>query len=330
MWQPSHDPVATRVLTQGYGLNVRGLRLLRRESANQVYRADVDGGSVVVKRLARPGSASWRAFQARTMVRLRDQGFPVAPPVTATSGLPAAEAGGFWWQVLPFDPGRAFRSGDAPDVAAAADCLDRLHGFGDVDDVEPAASPVRDVESWLTADETELDRLTEMIDDVAPNTPDDVRKRYAATYERARSSLDMNAYRELPRGLSHGEFIGSNLLFQDDGVSCVLDWDALDVRPRVADLARACLFIARRERGKFDVHADLARAFLRDATASRGLGDDEAAAVVPYLELFFLPSRTHLSVIMRHNPEIVRWYLGWSAAGADSVRAVMTPIVDTL
>jgi Ser/Thr protein kinase RdoA (MazF antagonist) len=306
---------------------------------NEMFRARTPAGSLVVKRLGRPGSAEWLAYQADVLDALLESGFPVRPWLRSRDGAGTVCVQDDQWQVAPYVASRPFIPGDPTDVAQAAGCLDRLHQLSDLLPAQliatSPASPIQDAEPWLRATEADIADLERTLAEIGPADADPRTHidTYRRVWERARQELAADAYDALPQRLTHGEYVSSNVLYgvRDAGAAggliTVIDWDAVQVRPRICDVARGALFFARRARGGIEVFPDLVPAFIEAATVSAPLSDAETAALIPFLELYFLPSVGYLRMLADHDPTMLAWYVGWSSAGAARVRELLTPIL---
>ncbi|MFI7110337.1 phosphotransferase enzyme family protein [Nonomuraea sp. NPDC050227] len=328
-WKESDDPLVPKILRDEFRLGaVGGVEWYDRESTNGVFRAQTTHGPVIIKRLGRPGTIEWLEFQADTLQALHECGFPAQPLLRCPDGRRTVLAHDEQWQVTPFIAGRPFTPGSEADVDVAAACLSRLHGLSALAPEPSPTSPIRDAEAWLHLDETDLSEVAATIQELAPHTPSEVFDKYRAAWQRARQTLSLEGYQALPHRLTHGEYVGSNLLYGSDDVICIVDWDGLQVRPRLADLARASLFFPRRVRGGIEVIESLVPRFLRVATQSEPLLDNERDAIIPFLELYFVPIPAFLRMIAERNPTMLDWYLGWSSAAAGRVRQILTRLLE--
>lgn len=330
-WHACEDENVRELLLTHYGLRPGQVERLARESVNSLWRLRCPESTFVLKRLGRAADARWLAFQDAATARADAHGLPVQLPVPASDGSTTVTHGGGQWQLRRYVEGRLFTDGSAADVAQAARCLDILHAVPYDDLPSDAPSPTQDLEHWLaTTDEA---RVADVWDvpgvDVPTRLRESAHSAYLAAYRRARTELDGPTYRSLPMALTHGEFMGSNLVHdaEDGTLRCVLDWDAVDVRPRVYDLARAALFLARKRRGGLAAHPRLATEVLLGATTRRPAGPQELAAVVPVLELYFVPTPRYVSQLADHSPDTLEWYLRWAAEGAATVRSTLGPAV---
>ncbi|MFF3956659.1 phosphotransferase enzyme family protein [Streptomyces sp. NPDC001890] len=328
-WQAATACEAYEVLHDHYALQPHTVERLLRGSVNTVWRLRSPDGDFVLKRLGRRASAGWLEFQGTATARAHDQGVPVQPLVIAVDGRTTVDHNGTQWQLRPYVEGRPCTDGDASDLGKAARCLATVHSVP-LDGLSPAAeNPVQDLEHWLTTDESGLEEVGRVASAAVPRALwEAVRPALADAYRRARAELDWPLYQALPKTLTHGEFAGSNLVFDDRGdISCVLDWDAVDIRPRAYDLARAALFLGRKRRGGFTVHPNLAAGLLVEATRGRPAEPRELAAIIPILELYCVPTVRYVEQLAEHSPDTLQWYLGWTAEGASMVRATLAAAV---
>ncbi|MER5431768.1 phosphotransferase [Streptomyces sp. NPDC002588] len=334
-WQECQDDLVAGLLGQHYGLKVSRSERLVRESVNVVRRLTTDQGVYTLKQLGRTAGRPWLGFQAAAVRLAADAGIPVQEPVAAADGSTTLFEDGRQWQLRPYVQGRAFAAGADADLDRVGDCLASLHALS-TDGLSPVLSPAPDLEVWLSAEddsEEKLERLHRLLTGVVPAAERDLAlSAYRGACHRARAELMALGYPGWEPVLTHGEIAGSNLLFDpvDGTLSCVLDWDAVQLRPRAYDLARACLFLGRKARGSFDLDAGRAARVLRRATTARRLLPSETAALAPILELYFVPTPLYLSQLAEHGPEHLEWYVGWTVRGASRVRATLAPVLDLL
>ncbi|MFF5858530.1 phosphotransferase enzyme family protein [Streptomyces sp. NPDC012751] len=331
-WNADPGRTVPEVVEAQYGIRPLVVERLVRESLNEVWRFTSEDGHYTLKRLGRPGAASWLAFQDAAVIRAAAHGVPVEPLLHTLDGLPHASVDGVLWQLRRYVGGRHCTDGSAEDLRAAAELIAAVHAVPVEGLPEPGANPIQDMEFWLGADASALDALGALVSEAAgPAVWDETADAYRGAYRRARAELDLAAYQALPATLTHGELAGSNLVFDDDGtLISLLDWDGVDIRPRVYDLARALLFLARTGRSSFRVHHGLGVDLLLRAAGGHPLRPAELRAVVPILELYFVPTPHYVQQLAASSPATLRWYLGWAADGARAVRANVRGVVAAL
>lgn len=87
---------------------------------------------------------------------------------------------------------------------------------------------------------------------------------------------------------THGDFHGLNLLFEQAEVKALLDFDNVDFRPRLYDIAHAILMLCRPERGSYQIRSLWAQRFLE--TYEDSLTQDEYEMLPAMMFLSKIPS----------------------------------------
>ncbi|MGW7466959.1 aminoglycoside phosphotransferase family protein [Streptomyces xantholiticus] len=332
-WEADADREIRHVVETSYGMRPLLIERLMRDSPNRVWRfTGANDDWYTLKRLGRPGEVRWLAFQDAAIARAAECGVPTEPLIRTVERAPTAAVNGALWQLRPFVRGRHCVDGDPGDLRAAADVIAAVHAVP-VDGLpEPGSNPIQDMEFWLSADESAIDELGDLVSvSASPSVWGEVRDAYRDAYRRARAELDLRTYQSLPTTLTHGEIAGSNLVFDDSGkLISLLDWDGVDIRPRVYDLARALLFLSRTGRGSFRIHHNLGVDLMLRATAASPPQLDELRAIAPILELYCVPTIRYVRQMAQSSPSTLEWYLGWAAEGARTVRRNVLPAVTEL
>jgi Ser/Thr protein kinase RdoA (MazF antagonist) len=328
-WRTVDHDESDRVLRGFYSLNPERVDRLVRDSLNSVWRIQTADGEFLLKRLGRPAEPEWLKFQHAAMVRAASCGIPAEPLIKTADGATTVETDCAQWQLRRYVRGRLFIDGSDADLAAAADVMAKLHATPLDGLPANCLNPIQDLEHWLVADESAIGELGAAIASAtSADTWHALRPAYLGAYRRARENLDIRRYTALPQVLTHGEFAGSNLVFDKAGtIVGLLDWDGVDVRPRVYDIARGVLFLARTGRGKLTVNHQPAVDLLIRATANNPASREELAAITPILELYFVPTIRYVQLLSQRSHETLRWYLNWSAEGAASVRRNLASVV---
>ncbi|MFI6776091.1 phosphotransferase enzyme family protein [Nocardia sp. NPDC050412] len=316
------------VASEYWGLPIRNAERLDRESANALWRLRTGDGVYVLKRLGQPASLQWLDFQS-TATRAADRaGIPVMQTIPSVSGAHTVSTTIGQCQLRRYVEGRSFQSSSSSDVAKATEMLRALHRVP-VAGLTLVPCPSANLESWLAADETALPELEKVLTQVVPaGLAGRAVLDYGAALDRAQNQLGAADYRSWPVALTHGEITGSNLVLDaDGGLGTVLDWDAVQLRPRVHDLAMAALFLGRKKRGSLNIDPNIARAVLEQATAGNPLTVAETDVLPAVLELYFVPTADRLARYAKTSPQDVKWYVGWSAEGARRSRELLAPIL---
>ncbi|MFD4544512.1 phosphotransferase [Streptomyces bauhiniae] len=332
-WRPcAADDPGPAVLRTGWGLDASRAERLCRESINDLWRFRTHRGEVVLKALGQPATTAWLDFQRAAGELAAEAGLPVPLSVPTPDGGPVAHHHGRQWQLRPYRQGQLFTP-DAPghltQIARALNTLHRLPvtAFG-----HAPASPGDEIAFWRAAGEEGWNQLDNALAPVltAPRRANAVAA-WRAVRQRAVAELDDAGYDTLPAVLTHGEVAGSNLVFDREGtLRALLDWDAVQLRPRAYDLAKAALFLGRIARGSLDIDPERAATVVTGIAGEQPLTDREAAVLVPLLELYFVPTPDRLRRMAHTAPQHLDWYVHWTLEGARSVRRLLDPVIRRL
>lgn len=311
-----------KLLRDAFGVECSSLEDLEAGSPNRSFLLSTDAGRMVLKHIVCAPTDPWLRFQGEITQRLQANGVDLPELVRARDGLGWVRCDDGVYQVRRFVEGRQFELGNSEDLQEAALLLGLVHQVEA--DERPPEPADHDIDTWLMSPTRTLeDTLIEVASAAEADQALRLRSLYTKVLEEASAQLTLTDYRALPKRVSHGEFHGNNILFSKGSLVSLLDWDAVAVRPRVYDVARAGLFLTRKERGKFEVDVDALVCFLGTYLAGRRLLQEEARAIVPILQLYFLPSPRYLRLIREFKPEMMAWYLDWAGCGAETVGNVM-------
>jgi homoserine kinase type II len=175
-----------------------------------------------------------------------DHGLPVCRPIPLPWGATVEAHAGTFYALFPLAHGRQVMRGDldAEHARAAGECLARIHAAFETFpserarpkrltvDVSGARSLIPRVEEAIRvlpnrgeAEETALQHMAERRARLAP---------LGHLVERATALLAT-----LPAVVVHGDYQETNLFFEGDAVSAVIDWDQSGLAPRGWEVMRA-------------------------------------------------------------------------------------------
>ncbi|MET9498296.1 phosphotransferase [Streptomyces sp. NPDC006552] len=332
-WQPcAADDPGPAVLRTGWGLDASRAERLCRESVNDLWRFRTDRGEVILKALGQPTTAAWLDFQRAAGELAAEAGLPVPLSVPTPDGAPVAHHHGRQWQLRPYRPGQPFAPDSPAHLTQTARALNTLHRLPVTAFGHAPASPGDETAFWRAAGEESWNQLDRALAPVltAPRRTNAVAA-WRAVHQRAVAELDGAGYDTLPAVLTHGEVAGSNLVFDREGtLRALLDWDAVQLRPRAYDLAKAALFLGRIARGSLDIDPDRAATVVAGITGGQPLADREAAVLTPLLELYFVPTPDRLRRMAHTVPRHLDWYVHWTLDGARRARSLLDPVIRRL
>ncbi len=257
---------------------------------------DSTGRRLVIRRFRRNPDRARIAFQLDVQEHLSRAGVPTAAIVVTrdhrriTPGEPPCVA-------FEYIHGDHYAFTSLAQLKAAARTLASLHDALDtlrIDDVPMTVNP--HVERWWQQPGQEIEAL-------APT----VRRHDLALLERTVAQLDLDACARLPAGYVHGDFHGRNLIFSQDDVAAVLDFDVVHHTVRAVDVARSLLAFARPQRGSLRARPEFAATFLAEYQRRRPLTNAERAALPTLLALVFAPRAAKCQLLAAEGDDPASW-----------------------
>ncbi|GGM88830.1 phosphotransferase [Streptomyces fuscichromogenes] len=332
-WQPcAPGAPGPTVLLTGWGLHASHAERLYRESLNDLWRLHTDQGVFILKALGQPATTAWLDFQTAAGELAAGAGLPVPLPVPTPDGAPTVHRHGRQWQLRPYQQGRPFAPDSPGHLAQTAQALNTLHRLPVTAFGHAPTCPGDETAFWRAAGEEPWNHLDRALAHVltAPERANAL-STWRTVHQRALAELDGAGYDTLPAVLTHGEIAGSNLVFDQEGtLRALLDWDAVQLRPRAYDLAKAALFLGRVARGSLDIDPDRAATVVADIAGGQPLEDREAAVLTPLLELYFVPTPERLHRMAYTAPQHLDWYVHWTLDGAHRARRLLAPVIRRL
>jgi aminoglycoside phosphotransferase (APT) family kinase protein len=265
-------------------------RLTEGATGTALARVEHDGRSYVIRRL-RPDASAARAESVCQVHRTAfDSGLPVPEPHSLRDGRYCLAYGGRLYTMSSFVSGEPFDFTQGAQLSTAADLLARWHvtmrpGTGHRDQPGLAACLADPVHM-----ETRLDRVRPQVDTCG-----------ADLLAWARQLLLESLYPgfwKLPAVVCHGDFHGTNLLFDGSGSARLIDFDNTGMLPALYDVAYAVLMLCRTGRGDFVIDRARAIRFLtdyRDRAAVPAIPDPRL--LVPAMVLTQLPEPDLLAAL---------------------------------
>ena len=203
-------------------------------------------GKFVLKRRAPGRDNPFRvAFSHEVMLHLRAHGFPAPVLIgTRTENNSLAQVEGRVYELFVFVEGTPF-------ARTPAQALDAGRKLGELHALLGAFTP------RFGGPPAQRDPTTVVREGVAKLGEPPAARRLGELIERSEQRLATLDALDGPTGLLHGDWHPGNLLFHDDGVAGVFDFDGVHPGPLAADLAQALAqFSMVRETGGPDAWAD--------------------------------------------------------------------------
>ncbi len=324
-WQPQQDLGSLpRAVLDAFGLDASTIAGLAGGSINRSWRAAAGGRTVVLKHARTVRDDRQMAFQSTMLARLAAVGMPVAELLPTSDGTQwIADESGYWY-ARPYVSGRVMLWKSAKQRGAAMRFLMGLHS---VAPEPPAGAPDgSDVHDWLAMQDA---TLATVVDTVGRRIGLAQAAKWKSTITGVLAhfvTIDDVAYSNLPAAIAHGEFQSANLLFDDDDLVSVIDWDCAGVRPRILDLVSAVSSFPRSRHGSAEVDLSVAAAMLRTYDRTIGLQRYELDALVSIAAVFFLPSPRLLDATP--SAETLAKVLDWFEPRLATAGPMMSQLLD--
>ncbi|MDA1062679.1 MAG: phosphotransferase [Chloroflexi bacterium] len=222
------------------GWEIAGARLdaLAGGAANEHWRVESAAGVRVLRRYHPRRDLESLPYEHRLLRFLKDRDWPVAAPIATAVGETVVQTERALWALFPFMRGEPPPSAELW-LQRKGSVLALLHadlaeweatgqrpGFGRVSDLDRAVAP----EGFRS--------FEELLASYADEDPERAAV-LAETRQRNAADLDARGYAAQPDGAVYYECFGANVLFVDDTVTALLDFDMAHEDARVADVARS-------------------------------------------------------------------------------------------
>ncbi|WP_169514760.1 phosphotransferase enzyme family protein [Actinomadura atramentaria] len=233
----------------------------------------------------------------------RRVGVPFAPVLRDLDGHGAVAVGGQVWTATGFVAGRSC-SAEPSDLSAAGTALAALHRHALTGDIRPVPGDLA-WNAWLDFPDSMWAAVTDLTGIADRPVLARYRPHVAALGEYlANRPVDRD---RLPEAWTHGDFHGGNLLVHGPRMAAIVDLDGVDRRPRIWDVAYACLMLGRHGPGDYRLRPDALATLLaayRNMAAPLGLA--ELHALWPCMVASQLPDPRHLHALRRAGRPIMQ------------------------
>lgn len=267
---------------------VAGWSTLRTGSSVTVFRLEIIGRSVVVREVSRPPEQVTR--QNELVEFLADRGFPVAPPLRTRSNRDMVEIGGRAYVAYPLIEGTHAPPRDPHVVHTVGTVLARLHEHtGNYSRLPPNPRQAMRDRFLKTTDDSAQHAKT-VQSDASLHPIHGAAAWLDGRVQRVASELRAIPWERLRVAVIHGDFNPQNLLFRDNALAAVLDFDLATRDARSADLAIAMRYLCESDEDGGLLTQSLVVSLLDGYESVSGLSPMERKAIPPLLEAKLLRS----------------------------------------
>lgn len=214
--------------------NVREFRRGSRQAPKVVLETST--GTVLIKRRT-PGKATAQhiAFSHSIQNHLGDRAFPLARLVPTQTGQGALSFGGFVYEVFSFINGKRYDR-SLPPTAEAGRALAYFHRL--LSDFVGPGAPVTGSYHAVAAIPEALRALPARIQ---ARGLEETANNLAVLYDQAGLRVREAGIAGWPRQVIHADYHPGNVIFSDDGIRAIVDFDSARVGPRALDVANGAM-----------------------------------------------------------------------------------------
>ena len=267
---------------------------------------DAAGDRYVLRRYRRNPDEARILFQLRFQQELYRRGFPTSRIVEAEADelFVASEAGP--WAVFGLVEGCEFDFARVAQVAEAGRRLAQFHTVSESIELEHVALDVNpDARRWWTRGEDELAALDALFRGRGVDEELAFVRDWAAEL---RDGMSLDALERLPAGWAHGDYHGRNMVFVEDELGGLFDFDVLYRGLYVEDVAYGLFMFGREFRGSRRIRPEAAQLFLDGYDRVRALADDERALLPVMMALGWSPRAAYYALMERDGEDAVAFF----------------------
>ena len=289
MGAPAIDDAVLAPVLAAYALcGARALGVLEASNRNDNWLvSDATGARYGLRRFRRNPDARRVEFQARFQQHLRRRGFPTAEAVEPRAGTCCVLADdGLPWVLFTYVEGREYDFGRLGQVAEAARRLAQFHAVAETFPGAPVAvehaPPLR---AWWVRCDANLRELAELF---ARGAVEAELTYVRDWWQQVLAAWPLARVDALPVGWVHHDYHGRNMVFVEDEMRGLFDFDAVERGPLLCDVAYGIYSFGREARGSTRIREAVARVFLDTYTRERPLTREEWAAFPVMVALSWL------------------------------------------
>lgn len=292
---------------------------LNGQSPNYGWKVSYGNKIYVLRQCVRNNELPWLQYLEVLTNELIQRGYPIQRIIASLSGKQTIQKYGHFWQLRQFVEGRLHQMGCDTDEQEVIRNMIQLHSMKKLP--QGPKNPNCQLYNWIYQSER---CLKETEDALMYCTNNKRRQQLLTVYEKelqiALETLTPEIYEQLPVSLTHGDFHANNLLYNETNLIMVLDFDTVDFRPRVYDVAVATYLLTRIKRGSFELDMKRTVKFIKNYSLQCKLSEQEIRSMTPLIQLLYLPTARYLNMLRKESPHLLDWYLDWSLDALVSAR----------
>jgi len=267
---------------------------------------DAAGRRYVLRHYRRNPDERRVRFQLAFQQQLHALGYPTSEIIASNAGELFVRAEGRAWVLFTFVEGDEYDFSNMAQVAEAGRRLAQFQTLTTAIDLEESRIDINpDLRRWWTHGDEDLAALEAMFRDGGVGEEMVYLRAWRAALLREWPLERLDA---LPSGWMHSDFHGRNMVFADNELRGLFDFDPLHRGPFVEDVAHAMFMFARERRGSTRIRPSVARIFLDAYDATRPLSQEERAAIPIMAVLAWAPIAPYHALLRRDGEDALAWF----------------------
>jgi Ser/Thr protein kinase RdoA (MazF antagonist) len=298
---PVSESVLLRVLAQYPLPNASVLDVHEASKRNDNFLIEDDSGHRYILRRYRRNN--WEArvrFQLSFQQHLVDAGFPTSEIIPTTSGDVLVMEEDSPWALFTFIEGTEYDFSRLGQAIEAARCLARFHTITDSFRDEEVIINISRMPDWWTRAGKEIQALEDFFAGMGVDDELACIREYVAELVR-KWPAERNA--TLQTAWVHGDYHGRNMVFVNDEMRGLFDFDVIRRGFRIEDISLALFMFGRQYRGSRTIRLDVAQAFLEEYRRDAELGPDELDALPVLAVLERVPVAPYYEMVQREGED---------------------------
>lgn len=249
---------------------------------------DEKGSRYVLRRHRQHREAERIAFQLSFEQHLHRRGFPTPQVLETVAGDAFVLGDDGPWSLYEYVDGTFFRFDRPGEVVEAARRLAQFHLLAETFDSEDVivdySPPIR---SWWVDPESDLEALRHLL---AGRAVDEELAYVRDWWQWVLVAWPLARIDALPMGWVHADYHGRNVVFVENKIRALFDFDDLNRGPMIFDVARGVHMFGRESRSSPHIRPDVARYFVREYGHGRALTAEELSALPMMVAMYYPPS----------------------------------------
>jgi Ser/Thr protein kinase RdoA (MazF antagonist) len=303
--QSRHIPeTKLRAVLVRFGVeNPVAIEPLEASKRNDNFLVGGTDGKYVLRRYRRNNDEARVRFQLRFQQHLLDSGFPTSTIILTHTGDPLVAEDGGLWSLFGHVEGSEHDFARREQVVDAARRLAQFHRIAETfTEPEVVCEVNREWCDWWSEGEREMCELALMFEGRSSEAELAFLRDW---WSRSIREWPAERVESLPRGWIHGDYHGRNMVFVNDQIRGIVDFDPVRRGVIVEDISRAVFMFARESRSSRHIRPDVASAFVKEYQRGQQMSAEELNAIPFVMVADLAPTPAYYRMIERDGEDSV-------------------------